>query len=260
MALKDIDLKNLKFSDLKMPKLKVSSRVISIIIVIISALTFYWLYSSKIPQIRSEVEKIENENIPLAQTEQNLKKMFNEMTLYIDETKRLNKEYQNALDQFPAYMYLEDKINFVNNLRNGDFRNFGSLEELTYGESSYVAAEGESATPPSATTSENGSTESGEPTSLELYSVPISGKFINMSYENLKRFMTYGLTSNTRFVLDNISIHQSDDDTSGLSCEFTFKTFFLSGQEKPYSFSGSTNTVEDKSYLENPVKNPFGLQ
>lgn len=254
MALKDIDLKNMSLSDLKgmsLPKVKVSSRVISIIVIILSALVFYWMYSTKLPEIRKETEDLKNANIPLAATEQNLNKMYANMTFYIDETARLQKEYNNAINQFPPYMYLEDKVNFVNQLRNGDFKGYGMLEELTYGESSYVSAGGGD----SANLDEEG-------TSLELYAVPISGKFVNISYANLKSFMTYGLTSNRRFVLDSITVHQSDDGAATLSCDFSFKTFFLSGQDRPYEYSGSiggNNTTTNKDYLNDPVKNPFGL-
>lgn len=255
MALKDIDLKNMSLSDLKgmsLPKIKVSSRVVSIIVIILSALVFYWMYSTKLPEIKNETEKIKSENIPLAATEQNLNKMYANMVFYQDETVRLTKEYDNAISQFPPYMYLEDKVHFVNQLRNGDFNGYGALDELTYGESSFVssgAGEG-------GEISEDGS-GGGQ---LELYAVPISGKFVNISYANLKRFMTYGLTSRRRFVLENITIHQNED-TAELTCDFTFKTFFLSGQDKPYEYSGSSGNSGnvDNSFLQDPVKNPFGL-
>lgn len=254
MALKDIDLKNMSLGDLKgmsLPKIKVSSRVVSIIVIILSALVFYWMYSTKLPEIKNETEKIKSENIPLAATEQNLNKMYANMVFYQNETTRCNNEYENAISQFPPYMYLEDKVHFVNQLRNGDFSGYGALDELTYGESSFVSS---------------GAGEGGEVVSeeggsqLELYAVPISGKFVNISYSNLKRFMTYGLTSNRRFVLENITIHQNED-TAELTCDFTFKTFFLSGQDRPYEYSGSSGNSGnvDNSFLQDPVKNPFGL-
>lgn len=254
MALKDIDLKNMSLGDLKgmsLPKIKVSSRVVSIIVIILSALVFYWMYSTKLPEIKNETEKIKSENIPLAATEQNLNKMYANMVFYQNETTRCNNEYENAISQFPPYMYLEDKVHFVNQLRNGDFSGYGALDELTYGESSFVSS---------------GAGEGGEVVSeeggsqLELYAVPISGKFVNISYSNLKRFMTYGLTSNRRFVLEDITIHQNED-TAELTCDFTFKTFFLSGQDRPYEYSGSSGNSGnvDNSFLQDPVKNPFGL-
>lgn len=254
MALKDIDLKNMSLGDLKgmsLPKIKVSSRVVSIIVIILSALVFYWMYSTKLPEIKNETEKIKSENIPLAATEKNLNEMYANMVFYQNETTRCNNEYENAISQFPPYMYLEDKVHFVNQLRNGDFSGYGALDELTYGESSFVSS---------------GAGESGEVVSeeggsqLELYAVPISGKFVNISYVNLKRFMTYGLTSNRRFVLENITIHQNED-TAELTCDFTFKTFFLSGQDRPYEYSGSSGNSGnvDNSFLQDPVKNPFGL-
>lgn len=253
MALKDIDLKNLSLSDLKgmsMPKIKVSSRIISIIVIIISALVFYWMYSTKLPEIKKETETIQNSNIPLAATEKNLNEMYANMIYYQDETVRLKAEYDNAIEQFPPYMYLEDKVHFVNELRNGDFSGYGALEELTYGESSYV----------SAGTGEGSVDTEGSSGQLELYAVPISGRFVNINYANLKRFMTYGLTSSRRFVLENITIHQNDEGSSDLTCDFTFKTFFLSGQEKEYSYSGGNNSgSQDTSFLQDPVKNPFGL-
>lgn len=254
MALKDIDLKNMSLSDLKgmsLPKIKVSSRVVSIIVIIISALVFYWMYSTKLPEIRKETEDIKNSNIPLAATEKNLNEMYANMTYYIDETAKFEKQYDNAINQFPPYMYLEDKVNFVNQLRNGDFKGYGTLDELTYGESSFVSSGG----------GENVDVEEGS-SSLELYAVPISGKFLNISYANLRQFMTYGLTSDRRFVLDSITVHQGEEGSATLSCDFSFKTFFLSGQDRPYEYSGSSggnNTTTNKDFLNNPVKNPFGL-
>ena len=244
----------MSLSDLKgmsLPKVKVSSRVISIIVIILSALVFYWMYSTKLPEIKNETEKIKNENIPLAATEQNLNKMYANMVFYQNETTRCNNEYENAISQFPPYMYLEDKVHFVNQLRNGDFSGYGSLDELTYGESAYVSS--------GAGEGEDVATDEGS-SQLELYAVPISGKFVNISYSNLKRFMTYGLTSNRRFVLENITIHQNED-TAELTCDFTFKTFFLSGQDRPYEYSGNSGNSGnvDNSFLQDPVKNPFGL-
>ena len=263
MALKDIDLKNMSLGDLlglSLPKIKVSSRVVSIIVIILSALVFYWMYSTKLPEIKNETEKIKSENIPLAATEQNLNKMYANMVFYQNETTRCNNEYENAISQFPPYMYLEDKVHFVNQLRNGDFSGYGALDELTYGESSFVSS-GAGEGGDSSGAGEGGEVVSEEGGSqLELYAVPISGKFVNISYSNLKRFMTYGLTSNRRFVLEDITIHQNED-TAELTCDFTFKTFFLSGQDRPYEYSGSSRNSGnvDNSFLQDPVKNPFGL-
>ena len=140
------------------------------------------------------------------------------MQYYLDETDRLYDETEEILTQFPTFMYLEDKILYADTLLKTDLAGY-RLEEFSYGQSTFVmnVSYGPNSSP------------------LELYSVQLSGKYVDLTYTQIKDLLRYGKEAPQRFVLQHITMNYST--TSGyISGQFGFTTFFIPGQSTPYEF------------------------
>ena len=223
----------MNLSDLQIPKIKISVRILAIILGIIGLAFFWWINTKKLPELEAEVAKYETENKSLSETEKNLTNLYNNMDFYLDETTRINDETEDLLSEFPTFMYLEDKILYSDTLLKTDFAGY-NITEFRYGQSNY----------------EMNVTYGNEQT-LELYSVTLSGKFNDLTYMEVKEIIDYGLSSSQRFVLNNISMAYNEK-TGYLSGELSFDTYFIPGQAEPYVFPqevidnmGSSNRVND---------------
>lgn len=231
-------------SDLKIPKIKISIRVIAVVIALIGLYFFFHMTNTIIPEIDAKTSKLENEISSLKVTESNLSRLYNDMTFYLDETERLYKETEEILNEFPTFMYLEDKILYADTLLKTDLNGY-NINKFTYGDSTYVmnAAFGV----------DNAST-------MELYSVGLHAGYSNLTYTQIKELLNYGLNSPQRFVMSSLNVSYSEN-TGYLSGEFSFSTYFIFGQSTPYEFPpdvieglGNSDRIDD---LFGARKNPF---
>jgi hypothetical protein len=224
------------FSNIQIPRIKISIRVIAVFIALIGFAFLYWISNNVLPEIKSETASLTSSNTSLTQTEINLSTLYNNMTFYLQETERLNKETDEILSVFPSFMYLEDKILYADTLLKTDFAKY-NISDFTYGQSNYVT-----------------SVTHGDNQMLELYSVGMNCRYTDLSYMAVKNLLDYGLSSSQRFVITNFTI--SFNEQSGyLNGDIAFKTYFMPGQEKPYEFPDEVVVGFGDS---NRVNNLFG--
>ena len=223
----------MNLSNIQIPKIKISIRVIAVVIAIIGLGFLIWASNNKIPEIETETASLETENKSLAQTEMNLSNLYNNMAFYLEETDRLNIETEEILDEFPTFMYLEDKILYADTLLKTDFATY-NISSFSYGQSNYVT-----------------SVSYGEEELMELYSVAMSGKYTDLTYTEIKDILDYGLSANQRFVITSLSAAYNED-SGYLNGNIDFKTYFIPGQTTPYEFPqsvvvglGNSNRVDD---------------
>lgn len=224
----------MNLSNIQIPKIKLSTRMIAILLALAGLFLFWFVSTKKVPVLQAEVEKYETENTTLAQTESNLANLYNNMSFYLAETKSLNNETEAILDEFPTFMYLEDKVLYVDNLLKNDLSGY-DISEITYGTSTLVTE-----------------VSYGNEQTLELYQVGLTAKFNNLSYVEVKELLDYGLGEVTqRFVINSINMAYNEK-TGYLSGDFSFNTYFIPGQATPYEFPeevlnalGSSTRVND---------------
>lgn len=204
--------------DLSIPKIKVSIRVVAVILLILGLYVFYWTTNTKVPEIDKQTKSLTSQNSSLATTENNLKVLYESMDYYLAETQRLIAETDELLTEFPTFMYLEDKILYAHDLLEGDLNGY-NLSSFTYGQSQYK------------TSVKYGVDEN----LMELYSVAMSGKYQDLTYAKVKDLLQYGLDSPQRFVLSNLTVSYNED-SGYLNGEFNFNTYFIPGQPEPYEF------------------------
>lgn len=199
-------------------KIKISIRVVGIIIGIIGLFVFYWMNNTKLPEMEAETTKLLNESKNLATTENQLTTLYNSMQYYLDETDRLYKETEEILTEFPTFMYLEDKILYADNLLKTDLSGY-RIEEFSYGQSNFVmnVAYGPNSSP------------------LELYSVRLQGKYVDLTYKQIKDLLNYGRTAAQRFVTNSITMTYNAD-SGYITGDIAFTTYFIPGQSTPYEF------------------------
>ena len=208
----------MNLSKVQIPKIKISIRVVAVIIGILGIWLLYWATNTKIPEIEAKTKKIQTENKTLTQTEKNLMTLYENMEHYLSETERLHEETEIILLEFPTFMYLEDKILYADTLVKTDLKEY-NLYQFSYGQSRYIASV----------------SYGSESLPLELYSVSLSGKFDELTYTQVKEILDYGLTAPQRFVIESMNMAYNQK-TGYLSGQFSFKTFFIPGQSTPYQF------------------------
>jgi len=231
----------MNLSDIQIPRIKVSIRIVAVLLVIVGAVYFFWTTNTKVPEIEESTTKLLTENESLAATEKNLTMLYESMDFYLDETQRLHDDTEKLLLEFPTFMYLEDKILYAYALIDGERdTNLGEFEvskgdlngynlmDLNYGPSAFLM---------------NVSYGVGEDAKLmELYSVNLHGRYLDLTYKQIKEFLDYGLNSPQRFVVNQLTMGYNEK-TGYISGEFSFKTFFIPGQTTPYEFP--QEVVED---------------
>ena len=226
-------------SNLQIPRIKISVRVIAVAMAIVGLVFFWWAMGTKIPEIDAQTAQKVSENTTLSNTEKNLAELYTNMAFYLDETDRLYKETEDILTEFPTFMYLEDKILYADTLLKTDLSGF-NLSQFSYGQSSYLM---------NVTYGVDGQT-------MELYSVNLSGRYTDLTYPQVKELIDYGLNSPQRFVLNSITM--AYNERSGyLSGDFSFSTYFIPGQATPYEFPESV--IYDLG-TSNRVNNLFGAR
>lgn len=231
-------------SDIKIPKIKISIRVIAVLIALAGLLFFLHMNNSVIPEIDAKTTKLSNNIKSLESVERNLSLLYNDMTFYLDETDRLYKETEEILTEFPTFMYLEDKILYADTLLKTDLSGY-NINKFSYGQSNYMmnvayGVDGQS--------------------TMELYSVGLTASYTNLTYAQVKELLNYGLTAPQRFVLSGITVGYSEK-SGYLSGEFSFSTYFIPGQATPYEFPedvinglGNSDRIDD---LFGSRKNPY---
>lgn len=219
---------------LEMPK-RIPMKLIAGLIALAAIGFFFFMNSKTIPDIEKEISRITTENESLKIKENNLATLYNSMEYYLDETDRLYRETEEILTEFPTFMYLEDKILYADTLLKETELRFYNLSEFEYGQSKYVM----------------NATYGTDEKMLELYSVSLTSKYVDITYAEVKKILDFGLSAEQRFVVDQISV--AYDEKSGyVSGELAFTTYFVPGQSTPYEFPpevieglGNSNRIDD---------------
>lgn len=204
---------------MEISKMKVPGKVIGFILALIGLAFGYWASQVKAAEIQTETNRLHTSNTELKEKEENLVNLYNNSAKYEQETIEYNKESEKILEKFPTFMYLEDKILYMDNLQKDEMAQY-NLSEATYGDSKFVM-----------------STSYSDTSLLELYSVACYSKFQNLEYPDIKKLINHGRDGNptNRFVLSNITFAYNEE-TGLIDGEFGFSTYFIAGQNDPYEF------------------------
>jgi hypothetical protein len=208
-------------NNLQIPKIKISIRILAFLIAGAGLLITYFVVGKQVPVIQAQTTALVKENEELEATKSRLQNMYEHMSEYLEERDKMYADTKEILGQFPTFMYLEDKILYVDTLLKTDFENY-NLTEVTYGQSTYIT---------SVTAGADGSM-------LELYSVALNGRYNDLSYQQVKDIINYGLSSSQRFIVNSITVGYNET-TGYLSGDLSFTTYFIPGQETPYEFPDS---------------------
>lgn len=211
-------LRNINFKDLRLGRLKISVRLIAVLILAIGIGVFMLFYNGA-KKINAENEVLRDTNAGLQDQQNHFQELYDNREEYRELTAKYTRENEIILAKFPSNMLIEDKIVFANNLKNGDFSGLG-VNNMQYQKEMFVM----DATYSDAT--------------LGLYKVPFNGRFENLTYNQAKQILSYVGSPTSHVVMDSFSMTFSPEDGL-LDGNFTFRTFFVTGQpEKPYQFSG----------------------
>jgi hypothetical protein len=228
---------------MQIPKIKISVRVIAVLIGILGVLFYFWSTGTKAPEIESKTHKLNVSNQSDAVIEKNLAMLNADKQFYLDETDRLFDETEQILTEFPTFMYLEDKILYADTLLKTDLNGY-NLAEFSYGQSNYIM------------NVYYGVDDEEQNNMLELYSVSLSGKYTDLTYKQIKEILDYGLTSTQRFVVSNMTMGYNEE-SGYITGEFSFTTYFIPGQSTPYEFPES---VVDGLGESDRIDNLFGAR
>ena len=203
------DLNNLKFS----------FRWVGIILIAAALGIAFMVIGKKVPEVKNQTSAIEAEITSLKTTEDNLAELLDNQEQYRKDTREKEANVAKILEEFPTFMYLEDKILFADQILN-DKNGLGNytIKDFSYGNSNYVT-----------------SVAVNENVTLELYSVSLSGTYQEATYIDVKNLINYGFGSENRFVLRSITIGYNED-TGYLGGDLSFTTYFMPGQPDPYAF------------------------
>lgn len=233
------NLFGLDLKDIRLPK-KIPIWVVAVIMIILAIGVYLYVGQKIVPNIKAETAKLEQDNNNLQVEENDLTVLYDSMEFYLDEIDRLNLETETILEDFPTYMYLEDKLLFAQELEDDTTLSDYGLSGFGYGQSVYVT-----------------STVYGqEEKPLELYKVAMSAVFMGASDKDLKSILEYGQNSEQRYVVNQI-VASYDETVGYLSGTLSFTTYFIPGQTTPYEFP---QEVLDKLGNSNRVDNLFGTR
>jgi len=215
--------------NVRIPKIKVPVRFVAVVIAIIGVGFLFWSMKTQTEPIQESTARLKSTNNELSALESELQKLYANMEYYISETTRLEDAADEVLLEFPTFMYLEDKILYVDTMAQGDLKEF-NVSRITYGDSTFEqSVEYESA-------------DSNDNTVLEMYSVGLSLAFSDITYKQAKKMLDYGLTSDQRYVVTSMTLSYNEENGL-LSGQMSFKTFFIQGQKTPYIY---TPEVDEK--------------
>ena len=243
-------------------RVKIPGKIIGILIGLAGLGFGYWAHSEKAAILETEIRQKTTEIETLKETERNLQDLYNNRQKYEKETIELNKKAEVILEDFPTFMYLEDKELYSMYLtttgQNAIFENegpllqFGVVDGTRYGDSKFIM-----------------STSYSDTSLMELYSVDCAGEFQDTTYIKVKELINYGRRPidellekiegagetegqeqeqvgtqpeeapykyPERFVLSKITI-SLNPETGLLSGEYSYSTYFITGQKTPYTFN-----------------------
>lgn len=200
-------------------ELNIPKKFIGIACAAIGGLVGFYMLPNKAAETEAATNKLVSENKQLTDTEANLVNLQNNAAQFAADTEAFNKESRQILEEFPTFMFLEDKVLYADHMQKDEMAHF-NLVEFHYGKSDYVM-----------------STSYSDSSLMELYSVSCVAEFENLTYPQVKELINFGKSENSsqRFVLSNIEFAYSEE-TGYLVGEFSFKTYFIAGQEDPYVF------------------------
>ena len=211
--------------NLRIPKIKISMRIIAVLIVIATIICFFFIHKKTIPKIEQETQRFATMNAELESKLANLQELADNRDMYIEETERLNLECEEILSHFPTFMYLEDKILYVDTLLKTDLSGYG-ISNVTYGQSTFEI---------STQYLQVGKTE---PTTVELYSVDLSGQYTGVTYTQVKELLNYAPSAHQRLIFNSLNVSYNEQD-GYLAGQFAMTTYFIPGQPTPYQFPDS---------------------
>lgn len=209
----------------RIPKIKISMRIIAVFIVIATIACFLFINKKTIPAIEKETQKFTTLNTELESKLTSLQELADNREMYLAETERLNLECEEILSHFPTFMYLEDKILYVDTLLKTDLSGYG-ISNVTYGQSNFELS------------TQYLQANKTEPTTVELYSVSLTGQYEGVTYTQVKELLNYAPTAYQRLIFENISISYNEQD-GYLGGQFSMTTYFIPGQPTPYQFPDS---------------------
>ncbi|MBQ8624776.1 MAG: hypothetical protein IJ419_01220 [Agathobacter sp.] len=211
--------------NLKIPKIKISMRIVAVLIVIATLICFFYVHKNVIPEIEKSTQTLTSVNTELESKLANLQELADNRDMYIEETERLNLECEEILSHFPTFMYLEDKILYVDTLLKTDLSGYG-ISDVIYGQSAFEL---------STQYLQVGKTE---PTTVELYSVALNGSYTGVTYKQVKELLNYAPTAHQRLIFNTLNVSYNEQD-GYLAGQFSMTTYFIPGQPTPYQFPDS---------------------
>lgn len=202
-----------------LPEINIPKKIIGIVFALVGAGVGFYLLPQKAAEKETKTNQLISQNKELSATEENLVNLQNNSAQFAADTEAFNKESATILEDFPVFMFLEDKILYADQVTTEDMREY-KLTEFAYGSSEYIM-----------------STSYSESSLMELYSVKCTAEFANLTYPEFKTLLTFGESNkpSQRFVLTAVEVRY-DEETGYLKGEFVYSTYFIAGQEKPYEF------------------------
>ena len=151
----------MNLNNFHLPKIKISMRIIAVLIVIATIILFFYITKSVIPEVDKETQRLAALNTELDSKLSKLQELADNRDFYIEETERLSLECEEILSHFPTFMYLEDKILYVDTLLKTDLSGYG-IDNVTYGQSNFELS------------TQYYKVNESTPTTVELYSVSLA--------------------------------------------------------------------------------------
>lgn len=200
-------------------ELNIPKKFIGIACAALGGIVGFYLLPNNAKEVQAKTNSLVSENKQLKETETNLVSLQNNSAQYEADTAKYKQEAAKILEEFPTFMFLEDKVLYADHMQKEEMGKF-NLTEFMYGQSDYIM-----------------STSYDDTSLMELYRVACTAEFADLTYPDIKELINFGKSENVsqRFVLSSLEV-RFDEETGFLRGEFTFSTYFIAGQEDPYVF------------------------
>lgn len=201
-------------------EINIPKKIFGICFAAVGALVGFYMLPNKATEKETETNKLASITKELEEKEKQLVDLQERKTEFEAMTAEYNEEANQILEEFPVFMFLEDKILYADEVAQREMAEF-HLTELTYGKSDYVM-----------------STSYSEDSLMELYEVVCAAEFEGLTYPQLKELILFGQSekSSQRFVLSMLEV-RFDEETGYIDGEFRYSTYFVSGQkDRVYQF------------------------
>ena len=202
-------------------EINIPKKIFGICFAAIGAIVGFYMLPNKATEKETETNKLMSATKELEEKEKQLVDLQMRQTEFEEMTAEYDAEAKRILEEFPVFMFLEDKVLYADEMTKREMAEF-HLTEFAYGKSDYVM-----------------STSYSEDSLMELYEVICSGEFAGLTYEQVKELILFGQSdkSSQRFVLSNLEV-VFDEETGYIMGEFRYSTYFVSGQrDRVYQFS-----------------------